>query len=1210
MHIKKLEITGFKSFVDRTVIQFDHDVIGIVGPNGCGKSNVVDAIRWCMGEQSPKHLRGKSMEDVIFNGSESRGPHGFAEVTLTFDNTDAAYARTLPPEYAGFPELAVSRRLFRDGTSEYLVNRTPVRLRDVQDLFLGTGVGSKAYSIVEQGRIGQIVTARPEDRRLFLEEAAGITKYKKHRRDAERKMDQTRQNLLRVTDIVSEIDRTRSSLKRQAAKAERFVVYREELEELVLHQNAHQLLEIIVVDRVERDALRATAEHAAQARLRVVEEEGFLTAARAEAGSVEDRCDAFAQAAFRADNEVNTLAAELTRSRDQLNHLEDRLRAATDEKHLLVSRLALFTSERDDLEGRKRSLEVDAEARRADALAEEQALSELKAEEAGAEQIAERARNEVTAATTSSAAVRAQLEAARRRIGETRSREERTIADRELVGEELANLRSHEAAIRKSVAERAEGKRHSAEELSAIERELDALRPRALDAERELDTAKNELGLKRNRLRALEDLHRRLEGVGTGVRALLSSGDDRVVGMVADHLEVDEEHTAALAGLLGERLQTVIVTDPDRGLALLETLRSTGRGRATIAGRSPRYVAGARRGASPDDLALGHFVDFVRYAPEHDPLVRALIGDAVLCRTPEDALALARRCPGSTAVALDGTVAHADGLVSGGSSDDVASAMVEQKREIRQLTEEVARLEHRVQNAAEARRVIRARMTELGASLDRARAGAVENEIAHISAEKDLVHTLAEMEKATKRLATLHASVDELRELIDASVHEETRAQGELDALDQRLEQAQAALARASEGAAAWKERVAAHAAMVTERKVRLAQVGEQLEATNATIERLASTIAEHEDRVRKLEQDAVDAAAQFGETAAHMMLSRERRLDADAAAQEIHRSHDESRRLLEELRFALGERETALRALRAELSASEEQSKEHELKLQKLELAREHLLEGVRDRFRGLDLHRVVGKYHARPAPDAEHRRRIDELTKLIERMGPVNLDAKTEYEDAEKRFAELTAQKEDIEKALVDLERAIKHMNRESRRKFKETFDAVNDLFKKTFHEMFRGGRAELLLTNPEDLLETGVDIVAQPPGKKVGNIELMSGGEKALTAVALIFAIFRHRPSPFCVLDEVDAPLDEANVRRYNDAIRSMTDRSQFILITHIKSTMQSVDVLYGVTMGEPGVSRIVSVKVNDTATNRSERRSALEPESSESGSAAVA
>jgi chromosome segregation protein len=420
------------------------------------------------------------------------------------------------------------------------------------------------------------------------------------------------------------------------------------------------------------------------------------------------------------------------------------------------------------------------------------------------------------------------------------------------------------------------------------------------------------------------------------------------------------------------------------------------------------------------------------------------------------------------------------------------------------------------------------------------------------------------------------------------------------------------ALARASEGALGWKERVAAHASLVTERKVRLAQVREQVESTRATLERLTTAMGEHEERTARLEQESLDAAAAFGKTAAHMVASRGLRAEAEDIARAAHHEHDEVRRLLEEIRYALGESESSLRLLRSELSAVEETARSHELKLQKLEIEREHLLASVRERFRGLDLHRIVGKYHARPAVDAEHRRRIDELSKLIERMGPVNLDAKTEFDDAERRYIELSQQKEDIEKALTDLERAIKHMNRESRRRFKETFDAVNELFRKTFQEMFRGGRAELLLTNPEDLLESGVDIAAQPPGKRLGNIELMSGGEKALTATALIFAIFRHRPSPFCVLDEVDAPLDEANVRRYNDAIRSMTDRSQFILITHVKSTMQSVDVLYGVTMGEPGVSRIVSVKVNEEAQSRSERKNQLDEaaEASSESAASVA
>jgi chromosome segregation protein len=1209
MHIKKLEICGFKSFVDRTVIHFDHDVIGIVGPNGCGKSNIVDSIRWCMGEQSPKHLRGKSMDDVIFNGSESRGRHGFAEVTMTFDNSDKEYAASLPPEFAAFAEIAVSRRLFRDGTSEYLINRTQVRLRDVQDLFLGTGVGSKAYSIVEQGRIGQIVTARPEDRRSFLEEAAGITKYKKHRRDAERKMDQTRQNLLRVSDIIAEIDRTRSSLKRQAAKAERFVSYREELEELMLHQSTHQLLEMIVVERVEREAHEAALVRAVDERAQVEANEAGLVSAREEAGTIEDRTEQATQAAFRADNDVSTLTAELTRARDQLAHLDQRMRSAETEQSELAAKRAGLASEREDLEARLASLEEDAGAREADSSTEEAALASLRAEESAADQLAESLRREHADATTSAAAVKARLDALAERITEMRTRRDRNANELDQVSEELSNLTAYESALRKSVADRAEGKRLSAAELGELETELEGLRPQARDAERVLDSAKNDLGLKRNRLRALEDLHRRLEGVGTGVRALLSSGDPAIQGMVADRLEVAEEHTAALAGLLGDRLQCVIVSDPERGLELLDQLRSSGRGRATVAPQAPRHVAGARR-ALPAEAHLGYFVDAVSYSPEHETLVRTLIGEAVLCETPSQAVDIVRQVAGATAVSLDGTVVRPDGLISGGSSDDVASAMVEQKREMRVLAEEVQRLDIHVATAAETQRSIRARMTELGTSLDRARAGAVETEIAHVSAEKDLVRTVSDMARSAQRRAALQADLAELAVLLDTAVLDESNARNQLDGLAQKLDHAKAALARAAEAAGTWKERVAAHASLVTEQKVRLAQVREQLGSTRAAADRLSTSIAEHDERIRRLEAESLEAASVFGRTAAEMVGARERRLEADHVAVDAHREHDAARKLLEEIRFTLGDRETALRALRAALAASEETGREHELKLQKLEIERDYLMSSVREKFRGLDLRRVVGKYHMKPAVDAEHRRRVDELSKLIERMGPVNLDAKAEYEDAEKRYVDLEQQKNDIEKALVDLERAIKHMNRESRRRFKETFDAVNELFQKTFRDMFSGGRAQLLLTNPEDLLETGVDIVAQPPGKKLGNIELMSGGEKALTATALIFAIFRHRPSPFCVLDEVDAPLDEANVKRYNDAIRGMTERSQFILITHIKSTMQSVDVLYGVTMGEPGVSRIVSVKVNEAATSRSERKNQLEAETAQAPSDDVA
>src|SRR5258706_14224410 len=430
MHIKKLEITGFKSFVDRSVIHFDHDIVGIVGPNGCGKSNIVDAIRWVLGEQSAKHLRGRAMEDGIFNGSESRGPNGLAEVTLTFDNTNPEYAQSLPIEYRDYPEIAVTRRLYRDGTSEYLLNRTQVRLRDITELFLGTGVGTKAYSIVEQGRIGQIVSSRPEDRRLFIEEAAGVTKYKQRRKQAERKMDLTRQNLLRINDIVSEIDRSRASLKRQVAKAERFLEYRKELDDLVLYDASHRLLELIVTERVETDGLSVSSERAGTARTALRSREAEIEVIREQASATEARTDEASRRAFDADNEVSSLHAEIDRSHDRLQHLSERLATGKSELEEIRARTATLESEGTDLASRIDQLTSDERAREADALAETEALSELQGEEAEASSEVLGLRRKAGEILALSAGAEARIDGIEQRVQDGRARRDKMSAER------------------------------------------------------------------------------------------------------------------------------------------------------------------------------------------------------------------------------------------------------------------------------------------------------------------------------------------------------------------------------------------------------------------------------------------------------------------------------------------------------------------------------------------------------------------------------------------------------------------------------------------------------------------------------------------------------------------------------------------------------------------------------------------------------------
>jgi chromosome segregation protein len=1194
MHIKKLEITGFKSFVDRTVIHFDHDVIGVVGPNGCGKSNIVDAIRWCMGEQSAKHLRGRSMEDVIFNGSESRAAHGLAEVTIVFDNSDPSYAATLPLEYKDYPEIAVTRRLFRDGTSEYLINRTQVRLRDITDLFLGTGVGTKAYSIVEQGRIGQIVSARPEDRRLFLEEAAGITKYKQRKKQAERKMELTRQNLLRVNDIIAEIERTRAALKRQVAKAERFIVYRAELEDLTLHEASHRLLEFIVTERVERESLAESTGRAAELRESLDRAESELELVRARASETEARSDAASRRAFEADNDVSSLQAEMQRARDRLAHLTQRLEAAQNEKEQIQCRLGELENERTELAERIAQLGKDQDEREADAAAEVEALEALRLEEANANQEVQELRQMASEASSQAAAADARLEALAQRIADAHARRDRLSSERQTLVSELSSLEARKSALERSVAEAAEGKLLTQAERESLEREMHELRSRQLDSERAVDTAKNELGLRRNRLRALEELHRRLEGVGTGARTLLSRSDPAVLGILADRIEAPEELTAAVAGLLGDRLQYVVVSDLPRGLGLLAELKQSERGRATIVSQRPSYTAGGHASFAAEPGVIGLLCDRLVYSPSDEPLVRALVGDAVVVDTPADAVAFVQRHAGMTAVALDGTVARPDGGVSGGGGDEVASAMLEQKREMHQLANDVTRLEAEFSKLSAEHNALRARLSEVGTALDRARQEAHLGELAHVSAQKDLAKTAGDIERAEARRRALDAELAEVEQALDQANESEQESRRALDELKAQVEHTHHDLARAESRAAAWRERVAAQAALVTERKVRLAQVKEQMEAARSSSERVASLLEELATRIRRLEVEMDEAATSYGQTAAQLMLSVETKAAADEEAKSAHAELDEARALLDQVRHELGQHENGMREIRSELVVADDGVRRHEMAQQRIELERLHLIDNIREKFRGLDLYRVVGDYHARPAPDPEHHRRIEELTQLIDRMGPVNLDAKSEFDDAEKRFVDLSTQRDDIEKALADLDKAIRHMNKESRRRFRETFDCVNALFRKTFTRMFRGGRAELQLTENDDILNAGVDIIAQPPGKKLGNIELMSGGEKALTAASLIFAIFQHRPSPFCVLDEVDAPLDEANVARYNEAIREMTNHSQFILITHVRKTMQSVDVLYGVTMGEPGVSRVVSVKVNEAAQVRSDSR----------------
>jgi chromosome segregation protein len=1218
MRIKRIEIIGFKSFQDKTVLHIDEPITAVVGPNGCGKSNIIDAIRWCMGEQSAKHLRGKAMDDVIFGGSETRSPAGMAEVSLTFENVglslqsrqeeneldggdddepDLEPAGPPPIDFAQYGEVTVTRRLFRDGQSDYFLNKTPCRLRDITDFFLGTGVGTKAYSIIEQGRVGMIVSAKPEDRRLIIEEAAGITKFKKKKQAAERKMEQTRANLLRVNDVVSEIDKQLASLRRQAQKAERYKKYRAEVKDIELWMAAHRFLAIRAEQGLLQAELSELLDGREQADAAFQTAEAGVVAERAAAAVEERRLSDLTQEVFELENRVRLGESQIEFQGREAKDLEERVASWHGEIEGLARQREEAMVEAARLGAEAERLDGEAGARQAELARLEAELRE--AREGLAESSAEldAARAEIG---------KAQADIARAE-GNTRNLDRRRLDLEHRAGrlaEEEARLAGRAAELQAEASgqeERLEGLKAERGEREGRRHDLEARRTR-LDgehrhAEAQVETLRTELHRRRSRLQSLREIQDRYEGFARGTRAVMKHRPgERIRGLLADVVQAPAEVEAAVEAILGERLGSVLVDDQQTGAEAVGFLKQRAEGRATFI---PMGAIAAPQGGGVEVVEAegvkGPMLGFVSLAEEHRGLGEVLFSDVLVVDSLSRALELWSAGVRRTMVTLDGDIVDRHGVVTGGSREAAGAGVLKQKREIRELEEISAGLDKDLE-AASARLVsVKAELAETAATLETLRKEGHQGDLAILTSEKDLVRWRSEGE----RLAERRAQLERERGEVAGAQREHAR---ELEENDLALAGARGRAGDAEkrqlgliEGVTLARRDVDDATARVTEHKVRVAQVAAERQAARGQLARLEDGARELARRVEKLERSMGEGSerarslrAQAEETAAELVGVREARgIKAEELA--AGRGAHEARLA------ALQEAELEVRALRARLDKLSAEAGKRELRLGQLGSDRRHVEESVAERYR-LEIAREVFDHHLRPPVGEEEERRLAELRELIERMGEINLTAIEEFEELSRRHQTLVAQKADLESALGQLERAIAKINKTSRRRFRETFDAVNAKFQEIFPRLFRGGRAELRLTggdSDEQILDAGVEILAQPPGKKNSSVELLSGGEKALTAVSLIFAIFLIKPSPFCILDEVDAPLDEANVGRYNDMVREMTDRSQFIVITHNKRTMEIADSLFGITMEEPGCSKLVNVSLR---TFGGERRAA--------------
>ena len=1174
MKIKRLEIQGFKSFADKVVLDFQQGVTGVVGPNGCGKSNIVDAIRWCMGEQSAKNLRGKAMEDVIFAGSDNRKSLGMAEVSLVFSTEDGR----APAKYLEFNEIQLTRRLYRDGESDYLINKTPCRLLDITELFMDTGVGTKAYSIIEQGKIGQVLHSRPEERRLLIEEAAGVTKYKARKQLALKKIEGTRLNLARLSDLLGEIKRQLNALQRQAKKAEKFRELREELREIdllfavrqavALQQERSQVeLDLTALQDRMRELLGATSAAETQTerqRLAVLEEEQLLA-------SVQEQ-------SYRVRSDASGAESGLGFRRKELERLTERLAR-------LDGELAAIRLRREELQTQQTGLQQRQQQLASELIAAEGLVVSAQATQQEQEQAFEAAnqgleaqRREQFAAQGAASQCRSRIDQASKRLNALAERLERQQQEQQQLTSRLAEGATRQAELAAALQRKADERVRAEQELSRLAGEEQAVATQLPEAEQAWQTARDQLSRIGSRLKSLLELEAQLAGYGTGVQALLrqSALKPRLNGMLADHLEVAEQYEAALEAVLADRLQVIVCTQQADLLAGLEYLRQQGSGRAMLAlplaeAPPPQPVAGAEP-----------LVGKVTVADTVRGLLSQLLATVYVCDDLATALTLSRQHPALQFVTRSGELVSLGGLVAGGASEPVAAGIIHKKREIKELELAVAALEQQVARSQAERERLRQRQQDVARELLAARSNLHRLELEQAGLQKDLQQGELEAGRVQERIK-LHnleqTNLAEERASLEAERADAARELELAEAQARQAEQAGLGLVQELDGR---RTALASARDQLTAQRVLVATLKEQLESLQRNASMATTQLADLDSRLKQGETDQQETGAQCGQLTGQIAADEQQLQIVLTQQVELDRQLKEARERFDLAGSLLAAAETAARNLRQQNDVIRQQQSELTLRYSTLTMQLEHLEQSLQDRYRcqlGDAQQRLVDK----ELDEAAARTRQADLERQLDELGEVNLMAIEEFAGMEQRYDFLAAQKADLETSLHDLQQAIQKINRTTRKRFLETFNQVNDKFREVFPRLFCGGRAELKLTDEQDLLETGIEIIVQPPGKKLANVMLMSGGEKALTAVALIFSIFLIKPTPFCLLDEVDAPLDDANIGRFNEMVREMSAISQFIIITHNKATMGVADTLYGVTMEEPGASKIVSVRL---------------------------
>ena len=1180
MYLKRIEMQGFKSFADKTVIELMPGITGVIGPNGSGKSNISDAIRWVLGEQSMKSLRGSNSQDLVFSGTQSRKSLGYAEASLIFDNSD----NSLPIEYT---EVTVTRKIYRSGESELYINKTPCRLKDVLELFMDTGIGRDGYSIIGQGKIDEILSNKSENRRKIFEEAAGIVKYRVRKVESERKLERTKLNLLRINDILTEIEANIEPLKHQSEKAKKYLDLREELKSIEIglfiyniEKYKKELEEINENGQVMVDNCKDEEEKLEKAKQ---DKEELKTAI----DEITQKIEEMSNIGFESKKQIEQLNSDINVANTRKTNNAENTERFQKEIEDLKEKIKEFNEEIESRKEKKDRLKENKEKFTKELEEKEKELSELSSKLSEKELEIEGHKQKVEENTNKKYELQGEIKTNEVNFDNYEKRQRQVQNEIQSTISELDSSRIKKSDIQKGFQEIDNKHNRLVSQIEEGKKETQAADKKIEEYEKLIQNTENEIRIKESRHKFLIETEREKEGYVRSVKSLLKDCEQirelgkGMHGVLANIIEVSEQYETAIEMCLGASLQNIVTETEEDAKKLVEHLRKNNLGRASflpissVRGRKLENIRGKENGV------IGIASDLVKYNKKYEQIIISLLGRTVIVNNMDNAIKVARQNKYSfRIITIDGDVINPSGAITGGSVAKKTVNILGRGREIEKLEKEITSLKAKVQKTKEEKteyeksvQSILEKSKELDKELQ-------EMEITYATEKQKMVSVEEEVSKLEKSLEKLKKEKEDLEVKKQQSQESKEKLNKEVEELTQENEKLDKIISEYAELNKDDQKYIDNLNEDITNLKISVSSFDESEMSIQEMEERIKQDIENANNSIERKQKDIADLQNSDKEIDDQIV-------EINQKIEDIKKEVENSGDKVNELKQERTEKNEKLAKQEEEINSKFDTIEQLKAQIVKLEVKKEKLDNSIQDIINKMweeyELTPNNAKDYKKPENVADTQKRVNKLRKSIKELGSINVDSIQEYKTMKERYDFMSEQRVDLETTMTKLKSMISEMTTVMKKQFEEKFKEINKNFVEVFKELFGGGKASLKLEDDKNILECGIEITVQPPGKKLQNMMLLSGGERALTAIALLFAILRINPSPFCVLDEIEAALDDVNVYRFAEYLQNFSKETQFLVITHRKGTMEVADSVYGVTMEENGISKLLSMKL---------------------------